>query len=226
MAITYDNSVKGRLTGGSITLPTFTVGSNPNSAILFATYQQNTLTTPVNTVQLDGVTMAGVTSNSGPAASFGSLNVWFASNVAAGSRTISFSTGFDATLISYVIYSYYNVLGVDQAGSAQGSYSSSFNISEVLTASVDNALVWMVGGAHDGTGNNPSIGGYTGNLQQWALPTMIGAGDFGTQLTPSAKTGVIGANPGIGQGAVALVSLSPVLPPATTTPGSFLLNFA
>lgn len=223
MSITYDNSVKGQVSGGSITLPSFSVGSNPNSVVLFSTYQPNTLSTPVSSPALDGVAMSGVTSNAGPDTNFGALRVFWLPGITGGSHTLTFSTGFDSTLVSYVIYSYYNVSGIDSSISGQGSFSATF-VQQTLTASVNNTLMWGCGGAQSVNGFAPQISGPSNNVQLINNVTMIGAGDFGVQSTPTNEGMSVGGGTATGQGAVALVALLPIIPPAITTPGSFLLN--
>jgi hypothetical protein len=50
--------------------------------------------------------------------------------------------------------------------------------------------------------------------------------DNGIQATPSSQTFTISPQPGgNGEGVIGLIALAPIPPPATTTPGSFLLNF-
>lgn len=221
--ITYDNGASFANSGGDVSF-SFTVGTNPDTILLLALAMPSTLTTSPSSVEYGGVTMPIFLENAGPIDDFGLLIVYVLFNPPTGANNVTFTTGFDSTIITHSIYSYYNVGSIDTSVMTQGSYSGdSFGAS--LTSTVNNALIWGVGaGRTNGVGGPPTVSGLPNNFTGESVAEVIGAGDFGVQATPISKTVGVGSASATGEAIISLLSLAPFPPPATTTPGSFLLN--
>ena len=221
--ITFDNSLFTFKTGGTVSFP-YTVGANPNTMLLMATYQKQTVTTFPISLEYGGTLMTEVVSNSGPAVNFGELGIYKLKNPLPGTNNITFSTGFDATLIYCSIFSYYNVGNINNFTNpaAQGSYAASF-VSDSLSTITGNSLLWAVAAGADNSGRNLTINFSSGaqNVGSTGADVEeISAGDFGIFSTPTSGSVSIGNNPGSGQACVGLLALSPVPEPQ----GAFLLG--
>lgn len=218
--ITFDNALVGTGNTNTFSIP-FAIGNNPNTTVLLAITITNAATTVPTVPTLGGTNMNFVAQNVGPIINFGQLVIYALPTFLFGSQTISFNTNLDTTQKCYAIYSYYNTSGIDVVSINQGSYSSSF-VSNTLTGTQNNTLMWTVSGAQDTNGVTPSITGGTNNINTTSGTTIIGASDFGLLPTPTSETATAGRNPGTGVANVALLSLLPIFPPATATGGSFL----
>lgn len=220
-SITYDTSVSGQIPDGTQNIP-ITIGSNPNSIVLFAQYESNLVSVPAPSPTFAGTSMGLVIAVSGVhITDDGIMQVWQIMNPPSGSQTITINNTSDSIVRQYAAYSYYNTSGVDASGGNSGSYSSGF-VSSSLSAFSNNTLMWAIGGARSTSGFTPSTVGPSNNLKNAGVNPFLGAGDFGIQATPASETMNVGNNSSVGNGCVALIALAPVFPPATATGGSFL----
>lgn len=205
--VTFDNAISGQIPDGTSNV-SFTVGSNPNTLVMFAQYQSPLSSTPPSTPTFAGQTMFSIIGVSGPRLTdFGLLNVWGFLNASSGSQTISINNPTDSVTRQYVVYSYYNAKGVDISGGNASGYTSG-NVTTSLTALSNNTLMWGVGGARSNLGNNPQVTQPPNNNIKVVINNPnIGAGDFGVQATPTSESIGVGLNSDNGGGCVALVAI-------------------